>query len=148
MNRISYTRVIIKFKKTTSNAIIPKYAHPGDVAFDIYTNTAGTIKKGKIKIFSTGIASEFSQGYFVSVRDRSGLAAKKGIHVLAGVIDSGYRGGWGVVLANLGEKDYKIEKGDRIAQGILHSLPKVTIKESKKLSMSQREKSGFGSTGK
>ena len=140
--------MIIKFKQLTKDALLPKYVKDGDAAFDIYTNISGTIQKGKIKMFSTGVASEFLKGYFVSFRDRSSMASKNGIHVLAGVIDSGYRGEWRIVLANLGENDCKIEKGDRIAQGIVHQLPKVTIKEFKKLSMSQRGKDGFGSTGK
>jgi dUTP pyrophosphatase len=140
--------VKIKFLKLHKDAQIPVFAKVGDAGFDIYALENKTIKKGTHELVRSGIASEFPHGYFVSIRDRSGLAVKFGIHTLAGVIDSGYRGEWGIVLANLGEKIYKVEKGERIAQGVLQVVPKVKIMEVKKLKDSQRGTGGFGSTGK
>lgn len=138
----------IKFRLLKKGAKIPSYAHSGDAGFDIYAVSSKLIKKGTHEIIATGIASEISKGWFVSFRDRSGLAAKHGIHVLGGVIDSGYRGEWKVILANFGNKDYKVEKRERIAQGILQSAPHAEIKKVNVLSETKRGSSGFGSTGK
>jgi len=140
--------VIIKFKKLHKNAIIPKFSRDGDAAFDLSSTKSLIIKKAEKQIISTGLSSEFPSGYFVSFRDRSGLAANHGIHVLGGVIDANYRGEWKVILVNFGEKDYEIKKGDRVAQAIIHKLPTVKIVETKNLSTSNRGKKGFGSSGK
>jgi dUTP pyrophosphatase len=96
---------------------------------------------------ATGIASEIPINCFVSFRDRSSMGIK-GLHVLAGVIDAGYRGEWKVIMINLGNSDYQIEIGDKIAQGILQDATQVKIKQVNKLSNTKRGKEGFGSTGK
>ena len=138
----------IKFNILSKDGKLPVYAHEGDAGFDIYTSESLVLKKGEYKAVSTGISSEIPKDYFVSFRDRSGLAFNFGLHVLAGVIDSGYRGEWKVIIVNLGKKTYKVEKGERIAQGILQLAPQAKIVEAKKLSKSKRGKRGFGSTGK
>lgn len=138
----------IKFSLLDKNAKLPSYAHTGDAGFDIYSSEEKAINKGKYELISTGISSEIPKGYFVSLRDRSGLAAKNGLHVFAGVIDAGYRGEWKVVLANFGNKPYKVGKKERIAQGILQFAPRTKIVQAKKLSKSKRGIGGFGSTGK
>ena len=138
----------IKFVLLNKDAQIPIYAHDDDAAFDIYSSESLILKKGDYKAISTGISSEIPKGYFVSLRDRSGLAFNLGLHILGGVIDSGYRGEWKVIIANLGKKNYKFEKGERIAQGILQLAPHAKLIKSKKLSLTLRGKSGFGSTGK
>ena len=139
---------VIKFLLLNVDAVLPTYAYPGDAAFDLYSTSAAVLKKGEYKVVPTGLSSEIPKGYFVSFRDRSGLAAKEGIHTMAGVIDSGYRGEWGVVLINLGKKAYRIQKGERIAQGILQPAPQALIKRVKKLTEAKRGRGGFGSTGK
>lgn len=138
----------LKFKLLDPQAKLPAYAHQGDAAFDIYSIESVNLKKGETHPVKTGVASEIPAGYFVSFRGRSGLAAKSSIDVLGGVIDATYRGEWMVILTNLGKTSYKIEKGDRIAQGILHPVPPVKIVEVKKLSETIRGGSGFGSSGK
>ena len=139
---------VIKFLRLHKDVILPKYAHDDDAAFDISTVISGTIKKGEIKSFLTGIASEIPKGWYVSIRDRSGLAVNFGLHVLAGVIDAGYRGEWKMTLINLSKKAYRITKGERIAQGILLPSPQAKIIEVKKLTDSKRGEKGFGSTGR
>ena len=141
-------KLTLKFLRLNKDAQIPLYVRPGDCAFDIYSVEKVTLGKGKILPIKTGIASEIPPGYFVSFRGRSGLAAKFGIDVFGGVIDSTYRGEWMVILANLGPKAYKIEKGERIAQGILQEIPAIKIVEVKKLSESVRGEKGFGSSGR
>jgi len=139
---------VIKFLRLNSDATLPKYAHDDDAAFDISSVISQTIKKGEIKTFLTGLASEIPNGWYVSIRDRSGLAVNFGLHVLAGVIDAGYRGEWKMTLVNLSKKSYKITKGERIAQGILLPSPQAKIVEVNKLSDSKRGEKGFGSTGR
>lgn len=129
-------------------AKLPSYAHPGDAGFDVYAVETKVIKKGTHEIISTGIASEIPRGWFVSIRDRSGLAFKNGIHVLGGVFDSSYRGEWKIILANFGPSDYKVAKGERIAQGILQPAPQAKIVSVKRLGRTERGEKGFGSTGK
>src|SRR3989344_3354219 len=144
---MSGTVVKIKFKLVGENAILPAYSKDGDAAFDIYASEDKTLRSGKVELVKTGVASEFPAGYFVSFRDRSSMGIK-GVNCLAGVIDSGYRGEWGVVMINFGEEKYEIKIGDRIAQGILHKLPRVKIEKVGQLEDSERGKGGFGSTGR
>jgi len=138
---------VLKFKLLSKNAKLPFYAHDDDAAFDICSTLSGVLKKGECKSFPAGLASEFPSGWFVSVRGRGGLA-KEGIDVLGGVVDAGYRGEWQIILANVGKKTYKIQKGERIAQGILQPAPRAKIVEVEKLSESRRGEKGFGSTGR
>lgn len=140
--------MIVKFKKLKPEAIIPQYAHLTDAGFDLFSIEDYCLKPGERHVFWIGLASEIPEGYFVMIKPRSGLAVKRGIDVLAGVIDSGYRGEWGVVLINLGSKPFEFKKGDKIAQGILFKYEKPEIQEAKKLKSSQRGEGGFGSSDK
>lgn len=139
---------VVKFQLLREGAKLPAYAHPGDAGFDLYSTETKTLEPGERYVFQLDIASEIPQGFFVSFRDKSGLAAKYGLHTLAGVIDSGYRGEWGVVIVNTGTEPVTINKGDKIAQGILQEAPQAKIVEVEKLSETERGSGGFGSTGK
>ena len=137
----------LKFKKLQKKAIIPKYDHADDAGFGIYSIEEKVLKPMEYYAVATGISSEIPNDHFVSVRDRSSMAVK-GLHVMGGVIDAGYRGEWKVIMINVGKEDYKIEVGDKIAQGILQSAkqPKIEIVED--LSNTSRGDAGFGSTGR
>lgn len=140
---------VIKFKKLNPLAKIPTYAHEGDAAFDLYSTEEVVVWPGRRYVFQIGIASEFTSGWYISIRGKSGLALKYGIDVLAGVIDAGYRGEWGVVVVNLGDQPWQIEVGDKVAQASLLPLPQqAKIEEIKDLSSSERGKGGFGSSGR
>ena len=86
-------------------------------------------------------------GTYGRVAPRSGLTVKNGIHVGAGVIDADYRGPVGVVLFNLGQEDFVIQVGDRIAQLILEKVCIATVEEVDELDSTVRGSGGFGSTG-
>jgi dUTP pyrophosphatase len=148
MKRDRRVRPVLKLLRLHKDATLPSYSHDDDAGFDISVVVSGTIRKGEKKTFPTGIASEIPWGWFVSVRDRSGLSVNQGLHVLAGVIDAGYRGEWQITIINLGPKAYKVQKGERIAQGILQPAPQAKIVEVNKLSETKRGKKGFGSTGR
>lgn len=97
----------------------------------------------------TGLYVEIPPGCELQVRPRSGLAAKHGITVLnsPGTIDADYRGEIKVILINLGEEDFVVHKGERIAQIILSKHEQIEWEACEELSDSQRSTSGFGSTG-
>ena len=137
----------LKIKKINSDAVIPKYAHEGDAGFDLSSVEEYFLSPSKKILVKTGLQMEIPSGFFGSIRDRSGLAYKNGIHVLAGVVDSGYRGEVGVILVNHGEEDFKISVGDRIAQMIIHPHETPEIEEAEDTSETSRGESGFGSTG-
>ena len=105
--------MFIKFQKILDEAIIPHYAHQGDAGMDIFSVEENIIKAGERKNIRTGVKMELPEGFVGLVWDKSGLALKNGIKTMAGVIDSGYRGEIGIVLANLSHQDYKIEKGTK-----------------------------------
>ena len=126
---------------------MPTKGNPDDAGIDIFTNESYTLKPGEVHMFSTGISVEFPKGYVALLWDRSGLGSK-GIHRLAGVIDSGYRGEWKVVLINLTKESCKIQAGDKIIQCIVQKFEPVKITEAKKLKESKRGKKGFGSSGR
>ncbi|MFZ3301374.1 MAG: dUTP diphosphatase [Microgenomates group bacterium] len=137
----------LKFKKLHNDAVVPKYDHPDDAGFGIYSTEEKFLKPMEYYAIATGISSEIPNDYFVSFRDRSSMAVK-GLHVMGGVIDAGYRGEWKVILINLSGVDYKIEVGDKIAQGILQSAKQAKIEIVEDLSDTSRGEGGFGSTGR
>ncbi len=126
---------------------LPKYAHPGDAGMDLYSAEDLVLKPGERKVVKTGICVAIPEGHVGLVWDRSGLAAKNSLHVLAGVIDSGYRGEIGVVLINLSDEKFEITKGMRIAQMLIQPVVSVEIEETKSLDETSRNEGGFGSTG-
>jgi dUTP pyrophosphatase len=88
-------------------------------------------------------------GFEAQVRPRSGLAAKAGVTCLntPGTVDSDYRGEVKVILINLGEEDFTIRRGDRIAQLIIAPFARATWSEAASLDETGRGAGGFGSTG-
>ncbi|HBE90069.1 MAG: hypothetical protein A3E37_00175 [Candidatus Andersenbacteria bacterium RIFCSPHIGHO2_12_FULL_46_9] len=136
-----------KVQKLSPNAILPTKNNQDDAGIDIYTNESHTLNPGETYMFSTGIAVEFPRGYVALLWDRSGLGSN-GIHRLAGVIDSGYRGEWKVILVNLTKKPYGIKAGDKVIQCVMQKFEPVRIKEVKKLSDTKRAAAGFGSSGR
>jgi len=140
----------IKIKKIHPNAQIPRYAHEGDAGMDLISIENIVIEPKHRVAVRTGLQVELPKGYEMQIRPRSGLALTKGITVLntPGTIDSEYRGEIRVILINLSSDDYYLEKGDKIAQAVINKFERAKIEESKELSVTKRNKSGFGSTGK
>jgi len=107
------------------------------------------LKPGKIKLISTGIKIMIPEGYEGQIRPRSGLALKHGITVLntPGTIDSDYRGIVKVILINLGEEDFNIQRGDRIAQLVIQKIFFPNFKIVETLNKTKRGEGGFGHSG-
>ncbi|MDD6055969.1 MAG: dUTP diphosphatase [Helicobacter sp.] len=140
----------LKILKLNENATIPAYQSKGAAGFDLCASEELLLKKGEFALVPTALSFSFSKKYEVQIRPRSGLALKHGISVLntPGTIDSDYRGEIKVLLINLGEEDFAIKKGDRIAQAVLSPIKQAKIKVVKKLDSTKRGEKGFGSTGK
>jgi dUTP pyrophosphatase len=98
-------------------------------------------------VVRTGLAVAIPRGFYGRVAPRSGLAVKSGLDVLAGVIDSDYRGEIFCALINHGDEPFEIEAGMRIAQLIIESMALMEPVWSEDLSETERGVGGFGSTG-
>lgn len=99
-------------------------------------------------MIKTGVKIALEKGHWGSLRDRSGLSGKHGLHTLSGVLDETYRGEINVVMINLGAKSYKLIKNEKIAQLIIMPYAKVEIEYVKELEETNRDLNGFGSSGK
>jgi len=141
----------ILIKRLSNNIPLPKYETDGSSGMDLAANIENEIeiKPGKTEIIPTGLAVSIPKNFEIQIRPRSGLAAKNQISVLntPGTIDADYRGELKVILINLSDKIFKIEKGLRIAQMVLCPVIKATLKEVDALEITERGTSGFGSTG-
>ncbi len=128
---------------------LPLYASAGAAGMDICAAESLILRVGKRHAVATGFAFAIPDGFEVQVRPRSGLALKHGITCLntPGTIDSDYRGEVKVILANLGEDDFQITKGDRIAQIVVAPVTHATMIEVEEIDETLRGAGGFGSTG-
>ena len=141
----------ILIKKLSKNVTLPKYETEGSSGLDLAANIDEQIEilPGKSKIIPTGLAVAIPKNFEIQIRPRSGLAAKSQVSVLntPGTIDADYRGEIKVILINLSDKVFVVEKGMRIAQMVVCPVIKVSLKEVTKLEITERGSSGFGSTG-
>lgn len=137
------------FKRIHPDATLPAYAHASDAGMDVRSIEDLTIPAGKRALVHTGLVMALPPMYEAQVRPRSGLALKHGVTVLntPGTIDSGYRGEVGVILANFGEADFEIKKGDKIAQIVIAPVTQPEIVEIESVDETDRGAGGFGSTG-
>ena len=141
----------ILIKRLSKNITLPRYETSGSSGLDLSANIKKQIKiePGKISIIPTGISVSIPKNFEIQIRSRSGLAAKSQISVLnsPGTIDADYRGELKVILINLGNKTFVVERGTRIAQMVLCPIVKAKFKEVDSLDDTDRGASGFGSTG-
>ncbi|RAL26341.1 dUTP diphosphatase [Thermoflavimicrobium daqui] len=144
----------VKIRQLSGNEDLPflKQMSAGSSGFDLYAAVQESliILPGKWKLIPTGVAIAMPQGLEAQVRPRSGLALKHGITVLntPGTIDADYRGEIGVILLNLGEEAYTVERGHRIAQLVFQQVPPVQLEWTDELDQTLRGTGGFGHTGK
>jgi dUTP pyrophosphatase len=138
---------VLKVKKLNPEALLPVRKRHGDAGLDLYSVQEVVLRPGEFKAVPTGIAVEIPSGYFGLIKDRSGLAAKHGLHCLAGVVDSNYRGEVKVVLINLGPEAVKLEKHSRIAQLLVIPYLEASVVEVEELNETERGTNGFGSSG-
>ena len=131
--------------------MIPKYESSGASGLDISALTEENIliKPKEKAIIPTGLACSIPKNYEIQIRPRSGLAAKNNLTVLnsPGTIDSDYRGELKIILINLGNDNFEVKNGMRVAQMVVCPVEIAEIEEVKSLEGTDRGKGGFGSTG-
>ena len=139
----------VLFKRLRPDSELPAYARPGDAGMDLRSVEDAVVPRGGRALVKTGLAMQLPFGYEAQVRPRSGLALKHGVTVLntPGTIDSGYRGEVGVILANFGDADFPVAKGDRIAQLVIAPVTQAEVEETEVIDATDRGTGGFGSTG-
>lgn len=154
-----YNMLYIEVKKLNENATVPTKAYESDAGWDLYASENAVVKAGDRAVIKTGISMSIPEGWAGLIWPRSGLSVKKGIDVLAGVIDSSYRGEIMVCLYNTSNKysdiseeyssnDLYIEAGDRIAQILFQQVPESRMIEVESLEETERNSGGFGSSGR
>lgn len=134
----------------SDKATLPTRGSVLSAGWDLYSSEEGLIPGHGQGMIATDVSVIVPEGTYGRVAPRSGLAAKHGISTGAGVIDADYRGEVKVILFNHSDKDFKIEKGDRIAQLVLEKIVNAEIREisEEELTATERGDGGFGSTGK
>ena len=145
-------KISIKKKNGCEDLPLPKYATSGSSGMDLCADVEGevTILPGDIKMISSGIYLSIPQGYEAEIRPRSGLALKHGISLVntPGTIDSDYRGLLSLIMINHGKENFKIKRGERIAQMVIKEVIRAEIELTDSLDDTLRSVGGFGHTGR
>ena len=130
---------------------LPEYATPGSAGMDLRANIDApiTLAPGERKLISTGIYIALPVGYEAQIRPRSGLALKYGIGLanMLGTCDADYRGEIGVILINLGQEDFVVNDGERIAQMVIAKHETAEWEVVEELDKTERGEGGYGHTG-
>jgi dUTP pyrophosphatase len=130
---------------------LPAYETKGSAGVDLqaYVENPMVLKPLERALVPTGISIELPEGYEAQVRARSGLAIKHGISLVNGIgtIDSDYRGEIKVILINLGDKEFTVNSGDRIAQMVFIKHEQADFELVEELNETERGTGGFGHTG-
>lgn len=137
---------MLKVKMLDRFALLP-VKKPGDAGYDIYSSERVTILPHQRMLIPTGFAAEFPSNYVGRICDRSGIALKMGLHVMAGVVDASYRGEWKVLLSNTTDRWIILNAQTRIAQVLFYKVADFSVIEVGELSETERGDGGFGSTG-
>ncbi|MEX0135313.1 dUTP diphosphatase [Bacillus nitratireducens] len=139
--------------KRLKDVELPRYAKPGDCGFDLVAAEDTVIWPGEMNVVKTGLAFEIPPGYELQVRPRSGMTRDTKLRVILGTVDSGFRGEVGVLVDNTelpkaaNMQAHIIERGTRIAQGVIAPVETAHFVEVDELAESERGNRGFGSTG-
>ena len=153
MNKSGPATICVKRLPHGQGLSLPKYETEGAAGLDLCAaishNTYLDLEVLGRALVPTGLALALPRGFEAQVRPRSGLAAKHGVTVLnsPGTVDSDYRGEVMVLLVNLGDAPFRIERGMRIAQLVVAPVTHATLVEVAELAETPRAGGGFGSTG-
>ena len=138
----------VKIKRIDNTLTLPEYQTSGAVAFDMYSRIDANIAPKTLERLPTNIIIEIPKGYMLEIKDRSSTLKKKGLLVTTGYIDNDYHGEQDEILLqvyNLSDNDVKVEKGERIGQGVFIKIDTAEWEEVDK--MKDESRGGFGSTG-
>jgi len=148
VTRMEVVKPTLRFAKLSEHAKAPTRGSSVAAGYDLYAAEEMVIEPGKRACVKTDIQIEVPDGTYGRVAPRSGLAAKHGIDVGAGVVDKDYRGNVMVLLFNFGDAAFNVARGDRIAQLVLEKICMAELEELPTLDDTERGDGGFGSTGK
>jgi dUTP pyrophosphatase len=137
----------LNIKKISENAVIPTRAHHDDAGIDMYANGQQIVLPHQTAKISSGIAMEIEEGYVGLIWDKSSVGSK-GMKVMCGVIDAGYRGEVLIMMHNLTDTPYIFEHGHKVAQMLIQKVEFPVIEEVDTLNDTARGEGKFGSTGK
>jgi len=135
------------FRRLHPGARLPTRGSRHAAGLDLYAVESVTIEPGARAAVRTGLAVAIPEGFYGRVAPRSGLAVRHGIDVLAGVIDSDYRGELLCAIVNHGHEPFVAEKGTRVAQLVVEAIITPEPAWADDLSATGRGVGGFGSTG-
>lgn len=138
----------LHIQRLNADIPLPSFAKKGDAALDLRAAEQTELLPGERKAIPTGMKIALPENHVGMVKDRGSVSFHRGLHCLAGVFDSGYRGEWKVVMVNLGKETVVLEKGERIAQVLIIPLAQVDVIEKASLDETERSETGFGSSGK
>lgn len=136
----------LKFLRLDPQAILPVRGSPLAAGLDLHALEAVDLRPGQRIAVKTGLAVQIPEGFYGRIAPRSSLAAKNGLDVLAGVIDSDYRGEILCVLVNLGQEAVSLSAGSRVAQLIVEAIATPDPEWATDLDETNRGASGFGSS--
>jgi dUTP pyrophosphatase len=137
----------LKFMRLHPDARLPTRGSPDSAGVDLYSIEGQRIAARGRGMVRTGLSVAIPRGFYGRVAPRSGLAVRHGLDVLAGVIDSDYRGEIVCALINHGEEPFEIEAGTRVAQLVIEAIALLEPAWSEELGETERGGGGFGSTG-
>jgi len=130
---------------------LPEHASPGSAGVDLRAaiDAVQIVAPGQRVQVPTGLILELPPGWEGQARPRSGLALRHGVTLLntPGTIDSDYRGEIKVILVNLGQEEFRLARGDRIAQLVIAPVSQIVLAETDSIASTRRGEGGFGSTG-
>ena len=138
---------MLDIKFLLPEAIVPTKATPGAAGWDLYSAESVVIPAGQWLAVETGIAVAIPEYHVGFIWPRIGLSVKHGVDVLAGVVDSDYRGGIAAVLVNHSDKPFEVEVRMRIAQLVVQRYEATQLQVVSELGRTHRDVRGFGSTG-
>lgn len=147
-------KIHVKVAKTEEykELALPKYQTEYAAGIDLVAciDQDLILQAEKIVLVPTGLMMEIPDGYEAQIRPRSGLALKHGISMVntPGTIDADYRGEIKIIMINHGSEDFRIKRGDRIAQMVFNPIVQADFKVVTKLTDTVRGEEGFGHTGK
>lgn len=137
----------ISVRLLSDDASLPCKKTDGAAGYDISASNNGYVYKNSKTVIGTGVVIEIPKGYYGRIAPRSGLAMRHNLDVLAGVIDSDYRGEIKIMLFNHSDKDFEYSTGDRIAQLIIEKIGDFDLHENYVVNYTLRGERAFGSTG-
>jgi dUTP pyrophosphatase len=147
----STVKILVKRTAVTKDLPLPSYMTDGASGMDLFAavDDLTIIEPGAWNLVPTGLSVAVPAGFELQIRPRSGLAVKYGIGILnsPGTIDSDYRGEIKIILINLGQKEFIVKRGDRIAQMVVVPVIRAAVEERSELPPTARDSGGFGHTG-